>query len=277
MISCKKYYDIRMTEIKETVSKMERVPTLLIIQVGDNEASNRYVRNKVKDCESVGIKAGVKKFNESITEDELIKYMINNLGYNKNHTTHYNGVIVQLPLPKHIDERLIKNLIPSYMDVDGFVNPGVTPCTPRGIMDWLKFNGVDLDGKNVTIIGRSDLVGKPLAELMLKENATVTVCHSHTVNLSENLQNADIIVSAVGKRNLLDDYVIFLGRTDEHIFPIVIDVGINFDENGKICGDCDKSLYQNYYLGYITPVPKGVGLLTRVALLDNLLDLANLS
>lgn len=261
MISCKEYHAIRMADIKEKISRMEYKPSLLIVQVGDNEASNRYVRNKVKDCKSVGAVAKVAKLYEGCGIQELQAYI-------EGHSLFYDGVILQLPLPAHIEEQAAKKLIPPELDVDGF-NSDMTPCTPRGIMDWLHFNFVSLDGKNVTIIGRSELVGKPLAELMLKENATVTVCHSHTIDISEHIENADIIVSAVGKVDFITGEEMFNCLYD----PIVIDVGINFDENDNLCGDCEEHLDSYGHASYITPVPGGVGLLTRVAMLDNLLKL----
>lgn len=261
MISCKEYHAIRMADIKEKISRMEYKPRLLIVQAGDNEASNRYARNKIRDCEAVGAVAEVAKLGSDATLrdiESVTKYAADC----------YNGVILQLPLPSHINEQSAKKLIPPELDVDGF-NSDMTTCTPRGIMDWLHYNGISLDGKNVTIIGRSELVGKPLAELMLKENATVTVCHSHTKSLWEHCKFADIIVSAVGKRDLIEKEDISLCSES----TILIDVGINFDENGKLCGDCSKDVNEYKFIKHVTPVPGGVGLLTRVAMLDNLLEL----
>lgn len=261
MISCKEYHAIRMAEIKEKISRMEYKPRLLIVQVGDNEASNRYVRNKIRDCEAVGAVAEVAKLGSDTTLrdiESVTKYAADC----------YNGVILQLPLPAHIDEQAAKKLIPPELDVDGF-NSDTTPCTPRGIMDWLHYNGISLDGKNVTIIGRSELVGKPLAKLMLEENATVTVCHSHTRDIAEHTRSADIIVSAAGVRNLVNRLSINWNMR----YPIIIDVGINFDENGKLCGDCSKDVNEYKFIKHVTSVPGGVGLLTRVAMLDNLLEL----
>lgn len=260
MISCKDYHTNCMEAIKEKISHMENKPRLLIVQVGNNEASNRYVRNKVKDCEAVGVEADVVKFSDRTGIQELKSYNWD--------TPFYDGIILQLPLPEQIDEQAAKKLIPPELDVDGF-NSDMTPCTPRGIMDWLHYNGVNLDGKNVTIIGRSELVGKPLAELMLKENATVTLCHSHTKDIGEHLDNADIIVSAAGKRNVITHEQVEFCKNE----PIVIDVGINFDDDGKLCGDCNEDVWDYGMVSYVTPVPGGVGLLTRVAMLDNLLEL----
>ena len=260
MISCKEYHDRNVAHIKEQIEGMSEKPSLCIIQVGDNEASNRYVRNKVKDCEEVGIVAKVDKAPEWYTERDIY-----DLIHNRNT---YTGIIVQMPLPDSIDTEAVKQMIPYQQDVDGF-GGRTTPCTPRGILDWLSLNDIDLDGKNVTIFGRSDIVGKPLAELMNKHNATVTLCHSHTKNIKEHIKYADIIVSAVGKKGFLTkDIMRYCEKR-----PRVIDVGINFDESGKLCGDCSKDLQGYRNMAYVTPVPKGVGLLTRTAMLDNLLDL----
>ena len=258
MISCKEYYNIRLEEIKNTIANADcEPPTLTIVQVGNNEASNRYVRNKIKDCEKVGVKAKLVKYDDNVN---LLSELL--LMYNST-----DGLILQLPLPDSMNECIMKACIPPQMDVDGF-NSSVTPCTPRGIMDWLHYNDISLDGKNVTIVGRSELVGKPLAELMLKENATVTLCHSHTLNLSEHFGNADIIVSAVGKRGIIKDEDLSYRECP----PVIIDVGINFNSNCKLCGDCEPNLKS---ISYQTPVPGGVGLLTRIAMLDNLIDLWN--
>lgn len=229
-----------------------KAATIYIIQVGDNEASNRYVRNKIKDCEEIGIEAYNIKFPETATTDEISKTMVK---------TYMNdpeaAMMVQLPLPKHIDVNHIIAAIPRTGDVDG-LKPltTFTPCTPLGIMKYLEYCDYDLEGKNVTIIGRSDIVGKPLAKLMTDANATVTLCHSKTKSLWTFVETADLIVSAVGKRGILNCYA---------IHKPVIDVGINFDENGKLCGDCINTENRD-----VTPVPGGVGLLTRCALLENI-------
>lgn len=261
MISCKEYYDIRMKEIEKAVKAMNRPPRLLIIQVGDNEASNRYVRNKIKDCEKVGVLAACYKISQNSNIEDLNSVV----NLNRNFC---DGIILQLPVPKHINEEVAKKCIPGYLDVDGF-NSEMEPCTPKGIMDWLKYNKVNLNGKNVTIVGRSDLVGKPLSAMMLNENATVTICHSHTQSLSENFEHANIIVSAAGKRNLITYESIVCCEKR----PLIIDVGINFDEEGKMCGDCEKDLNFSEWIEAVTPVPGGVGLLTRIAMLDNLIKL----
>ena len=235
---------------KYRVSQLSEPPRLAIVQVGDNEASNRYVRNKVKDCEEVGIIADVYSYPNNMTEFELDDELSHLQEF-------YDGVIVQLPLPPHIRSSIATAAILPQKDVDGFRHDSkFSPATPKGIMDYLRFCGFEFEGKDVVIIGRSEIVGKPLAKMMMDANATVTLCHSKS-NLERHLNNCDLIVCAVGKANFLD--------CSEINVP-VIDVGINFDDNGKMIGDC-----YNVEGKIITPVPGGVGLLTRCALLENVI------
>lgn len=229
--------------------------SLVIVQVGDVEASNRYVRNKLKDCEAVGIEGILKKFPETVTQRELEKSIqeIVNEGP--------NGIIVQLPLPKHIDKDAITHLIPVDMDVDGFHKDSwYKPCTPLGIMKYLEHCNVELKGKHAVVIGRSEIVGKPMAQLLLDANATVTICHSKTENLYKYLADADVIVSAAGCPGIVNAQV--LPRD-----TVIVDVGINF-VNGKLIGD----VWDPVGAGNVTPVPGGVGLLTRCALLENVVE-----
>ena len=237
-------------QYKERVAILGDAPKLAIVQVGENEASNRYVKNKVKDCEEVGIVANVYAFPEDITEWELDDELAHMHEF-------YDGVIVQLPLPQHIRPSIATAAIPADKDVDGFrLDSWFSPATPKGIMDYLKYCEFDLTGKDVVIIGRSDIVGKPLARLMTDADATVTLCHSKS-KLSKHVYECDLLVSAVGKAGFVNCYPLHM--------PI-IDVGINFDENGKLCGDCINTEGRD-----VTPVPGGVGLLTRCALLDNVI------
>ena len=232
-------------------------PTLAVFQIGNNEASTRYIRNKKKDCEEVGINFEWYYYPEEITTNDLVQEI-------KDMNDYVDGLIVQMPLPDHIDVTAIKQAINPKKDVDGFhPNSRFRPCTPTGIIDYL-IDGCDysFEGKNVTIFGRSDIVGKPLADMLLELDATVTLCHSKTRNAWDHIDTADLIISAVGKAGFLNCYAI-------HV-PI-IDVGINFDENGKIVGDCINTENRD-----VTPVPGGVGLLTRVALLENTLLAAQL-
>ena len=241
-------------ELKESykirVAALDKPPSLAIVQVGDNEASNRYIRNKVKDCEEVGIEAHVYAYPENTTEWELDDELNGLLDF-------YDGIIVQLPLPPHIRSSIAAAAIPAHKDVDGFrIDSEFEPATPKGIMDYLKYCEFDLTGKDVVIIGRSDIVGKPLARMMTDADATVTLCHSKS-KLSSHIYHCDLIVSAVGKAGFLNCYPIHVP---------VIDVGINFNEQGKLVGDCVNTEGRD-----VTPVPGGVGLLTRAALLDNVI------
>lgn len=246
----KEYVTNRKAEIKAEVENMSLKPSLLIIRNSDDKASERYVRNKIKDCDEVGIHAD--EFFINTTNDSYAQYMASML------TRHYQGVIVQLPAAiKHPDA-----LFTMEQDVDGFINPNVVPCTPKGIMDYLEYCGyTDFSGMNVLIINRSDIVGRPLAKQFLDKNATTIVAHSKTRDLKQLMAAAHIIVTAVGKPNFITKDMI---RDDQ----IVIDVGIAFDENGKLCGDCEKGMGEN-----VTPVPGGVGLLTRLALLENVMNI----
>lgn len=253
---CKKFTSEWKKNIKERVAAMEKAPSLAIVQVGSVEASNRYIRNKIKDCEEVGINAHHYGFDESISTMKLVSE-ITDL------QKHYDGLIVQLPLPKHIDVNIITEHIQLKHDVDGFrYNSPFTPCTPGGIMKYLDYCGWDPAGKNVTIVGRSDIVGKPLAKLMTDADATVTLCHSKTNHLYQHIFHADLLVTAVGKPKFINCYPIYIP---------VIDVGINFDENGKICGDCTNTDNRD-----VTPVPGGVGLMTRCMLLENVCKAAEM-
>lgn len=250
----KEYCAERKALIKEAVERDFPTgrPILAVVQVGNNEASNRYIKHKKKDCEEVGIKFEWYWFPEDITTEELIA----EIGALQ---PHVSGLIVQMPLPQHIDETAIKMAIAPDKDVDGF-HPmsAFSACTPKGIVDYLKDGcGYDFCGKNVVIIGRSNIVGKPLAKMLTDEDATVTLCHSKTACLHRHIGIADLIVSAVGKAKFLNCYPIYVP---------VVDVGINFDENGKLVGDCFNTEDRD-----VTPVPGGVGLLTRVALLENTL------
>ena len=251
--------------IADEVRKINDEVTLALIMVGDNPASHVYVRNKVKACEEVGIIVRDYFLDENISQKEILD-IINKC----NADDSVNGILVQLPLPSHIDEKTVINTIHPNKDVDGltlfnqgklFMNEDcLVPATPKGIITLLKRYYVDITGKNVVIVGRSNLVGKPLAMLFLQENATVTIAHSKTANLKEVTKKADILVSAVGKAKLITADMV---KRD----AVVVDVGTNrFD--GKLCGDVD---YENVVdvASYISPVPGGVGPMTIASLLEN--------
>ena len=258
-------------ELKEKVAKYKEQGieiTLVVVKVGNDPASAVYVRNKEKACEYVGINSKTLALPEEITEEELLN-VVKELNEDKN----VNGILVQLPLPKHIDESKVLLTIDSTKDVDGFhpVNVGkmvigedtFLPCTPAGIIEMIKRTDIDIEGKECVVIGRSNIVGKPMAMLMLKENATVTIAHSRTKDLKEVTKRADIIVAAIGKAKFVTaDYV--------KEGAVVIDVGMDRDENGKLCGDVDFESVSKV-ASAITPVPGGVGPMTVTMLLVNCL------
>jgi methylenetetrahydrofolate dehydrogenase (NADP+) / methenyltetrahydrofolate cyclohydrolase len=274
IISGKEIAAKKREEIKLKVKKLKEKgiqPGLAVILVGDDQASERYVRNKQKACEEVGIYSLLQRYDSHITEAFLIE-KIKEL----NHNPDIHGILVQLPLPKHIDPQIVIETISADKDVDGFhpINVGklvigedsFIPCTPFGIMVMLEDINYDLTGKRAVVVGRSNIVGKPMGQLLLQKNATVTYCHSKTANLPSVTREADVLVSAVGLANFI---------TAEHVKEgaVVIDVGMNRDENGKLCGDVlfeevkDKA-------SYITPVPGGVGPMTITMLLENTLKAA---
>jgi methylenetetrahydrofolate dehydrogenase (NADP+)/methenyltetrahydrofolate cyclohydrolase len=246
-------------------------PGLAVVLVGDNPASQVYVRNKVKACEDSGLHSVLEKYEASMTESELLSRVD---ALNNDPTIH--GILVQLPLPSHINaQRVIEAINPSK-DVDGFHiasagalmtgMPGFWPCTPYGCMKMLESIGYDLRGKHAVVIGRSNIVGKPMALMLLQQNATVTVCHSATPDLKVMTLQADVIVAAVGKRNVLTADMVKPGA-------VVLDVGMNRDDEGKLCGDVDFEGVKQV-ASHITPVPGGVGPMTITMLLVNTLEAA---
>ena len=245
-------------------------PHLAVVLVGENPASQVYVRNKENGCIKAGIRSTVIRLDEGCTQEELEKTVSS---LNEDASVH--GILVQLPLPRHLDEARVLRLIDPDKDVDGFHamnsgrlmngQPGFVPCTPLGVMKLLESYGIDPAGKHAVVIGRSNIVGKPMAMLLLQANATVTVCHSRTQNLKEITKQADILVAAVGRANFVTADMVKPGA-------VVIDVGIN-RVDGKIVGDVDYDAVSEV-AGYITPVPGGVGQMTIAMLLSNTLDAA---
>lgn len=260
-------------KVEEFYKRNKCHPLLVAIVVGNNPASETYVRNKIRACEEVGMLSHRIYFPEDITEQELLDeiHRINNYPF-------IDGILVQLPLPKHISELKIASAISPLKDVDAFHpenvgkiflgNYNFLPCTPAGIIRLLEYYKVEISGKRCVVIGRSNIVGKPMAHLLLERNGTVTVCHSKTPNLSDITKQADILVVAVGKPNFV---------TAPMVKPnaVVIDVGINRDENGKLVGDVDFDSVSEV-ASYITPVPGGVGLMTVAMLLENTLKAAEM-
>lgn len=258
-------------EIKQEVvqykESIDRVPGLAVILVGENPASKVYVGSKVRSCNEIGFYSEKHVLDKDVTEEDVLE-LIDEL--NKN--SKINGILVQLPLPNHIDEQKVTDRIAPEKDVDGFKplnvgkimlgdDDGFKSCTPYGVIELLKRSNIEISGKDAVIVGRSNIVGKPLVGLLLSENATVTVCHSRTKNLAEKTKQADILIAAVGVAGFIKENMVKEGA-------VVIDVGINRDENGKLCGDVayDEVAPKT---SRITPVPGGVGPMTIAMLMKN--------
>ncbi|SEV91369.1 bifunctional methylenetetrahydrofolate dehydrogenase/methenyltetrahydrofolate cyclohydrolase FolD [[Clostridium] fimetarium] len=243
--------------------------TLAVIQVGCDPASSVYVNNKKKACEYIGIKSLAYELGDETTQEELLKIICD-----LNNRDDVNGILVQLPVPKHIDEDLVIKSINPKKDVDGFHpesvgalcigQPGFVSCTPAGIIQLLKRSNVDIEGKECVVIGRSNIVGKPMALLLLRENGTVTIAHSRTKNLKEVAKRADILVAAIGKPKFINKEYVKDGA-------VIIDVGIHRMENGKLCGDVDFDDVIDT-VSAITPVPGGVGPMTIAMLMNNCVE-----
>lgn len=253
-------------KISEYKNKYGEDIGLAVVLVGNNQASQVYVRNKIKACEEVGVKSYAYYLPEETSQNEL-EDLLHSLAEDKN----IHGILVQLPLPKHLNAESALKIIPFEKDVDGFSAENVgklsqnaqclVACTPNGVMKMLESENISVRGKKAVVIGRSDIVGKPMAMLLLNADATVTVCHSKTQNLKEECMQADILVAAVGKAKFVTADMVKPGA-------VLIDVGMNRDENGKLCGDVDFEAVKEK-CSYITPVPKGVGPMTITMLMYN--------
>ena len=273
-IDCKAIREKILNEVKEEVATLPTQPHLAVVIVGDDSASHTYVKNKEKTCEQVGIKSSVVMLREDIPQIAL-DTVINQLNNDEN----VHGILLQLPLPKHLDEQRAIDLIGQYKDVDGLtvanaglvalgrLDEAIIPCTPSGVIRMFDEIGYDLEGKTVTIIGRSNLFGKPMSQLCLSRNATVKMCHSRTNGLHNELDFQDVVISAIGKPKFLDN-------THLSYNDVLVDVGINRDENGKLCGDIDIEdvlSIEEEAPKYYTPVPGGIGTITTAMLMKNVI------
>lgn len=259
-----------LIKLEEKLNNFAKKPSLTVILVGDNPASQIYVNNKRKTAEKIGIQSNIIKYPSTVSEKELLDKI-----HELNKDDSVNAILVQLPLPEHISKEKVINLINPQKDVDGFTpynfgklfsgeKPFVYPCTPKGILILLDEYNIELEGKHVVIVGRSNIVGKPLSQMVLNRNATVTICHSHTKNLAEITKTADVLISAVGK-NIIEEKMLKTGC-------IVVDVGIFKDSTGRTRGDVD---FENVskIASYISPVPGGVGPMTIASLMLNTVEL----
>ena len=273
-IDCKAIREKILNEVKEEVATLPTQPHLAVVIVGDDKASHTYVKNKEKTCEQVGIKSSVVMLREDIPQIAL-DTVINQLNNDEN----VHGILLQLPLPKHLNEQRAIDLISQYKDVDGLtianaglvalgrLDEAIIPCTPSGVIRMFDEIGYDLEGKTVSVIGRSNLFGKPMSQLCLSRNATVKMCHSRTNELHNELDFQDVVISAIGKPKFLDN-------THLSYNDVLVDVGINRDENGKLCGDInieDVLSIEEEAPKYYTPVPGGIGLLTTAMLMKNVI------
>ena len=253
-------------ELKVKIEQLTHKPGLAVVIVGEDPASQIYVRNKIKACEELGIRSYAYHLPEDAAQKE-VEALLDELSAN----TEVDGILLQLPLPKHLNQEEVMAHIAVKKDVDGFSpenlgllalhKENMVACTPLGVMKLLEHEGISISGKRAVVLGRSDTVGKPMAMLLLNESATVTICHSKTNNLKEICQNADILISAIGKPKFVTADMVKEGA-------VVVDVGINRDENGKLCGDVDFENVKEK-TSYITPVPGGVGPMTITMLMYN--------
>ena len=274
IISCKDFVSKCKEEMKDYIGSLNKKPTLAVVQIDDNPASYSYIKGKKKDCAEVGINVCHYHYYSWSMSQEVLCTLIDSL----NHDDNINGIIIQLPIPEKYNVKELQSYISPVKDVDGFRRDSFhNPCTPQGVMDWLEFNNYNLEGKNAVVIGRSEIVGKRLANMLIENGATVTCCNSKTSRrtLINHLRSADIVFSAVGIAKFLDVYN-FANLVVGNNLEIVVDIGINRDEEGKLCGDIDRTDFDKYLPNtYLTPVPGSVGLLTRCKLLDNVIAAYN--
>ena len=258
----KEFVKLKKQALTDTINNLVEKPHLLIIQVNNDEASNAYVKGKKKDLDLIGARCTHLTLPLDITEQELLNVIKMN-----NYNDDVDGILVQMPLPKHINETKVKETISPVKDVDGF-HPlsKCIPCTPKGIIDYLKAENVEFNGKNAVVIGRSNIVGKPMALLLLEKNGTVTICHSRTNDLLAEVKAADILIVAVGRPEFI---------TGDMLKPgcVVVDVGINRTQDGRLVGDVEFGSASSV-AAYISPVPGGVGPMTITTLLQNTLTAA---
>ena len=266
MMSCKKFSNIKKKDIRLEIELNHYKPTLVVIQVDEHPASNTYIKGKEEDCKDVGIEMIHIKIDSTQVSQKELCHIVSMYGQDDN----VDGIIVQLPIPKKYNIKEILKYIPPEKDVDGFRKDSLfNACTPKGIIDWLTYNNYYFKGKNVVVLGRSEIVGKPLVNMLIDKGATVICCNSKTGFYSrlKYFEFADMVISAIGNPKFFNCCDVGINA------KILIDVGMNKDEHGQLCGDIDPDGFDKFKPNtYVTPVPGGVGLLTRTALIDNVLQ-----
>lgn len=263
IVPCKDYVEIKKKELKDEIQNLKRRPVLAVIQIDDDQASNSYIKGKQKDCDEIGIEMRHVNIYSNATEQKEVECVIKEIT-----NSDVDGIIIQLPIPDKYDLERLQNLIPPEKDADGFRRDSCfKPCTPKGIIDWMEYNDFEFKGKDCCVLGRSKIVGLPLTNMLIERGATVTCCNSTTMSTGFYTRNADYVFSAIGIPNYFDfsDFLNFC--------ELVVDIGINRDKDNKLCGDVNNVDFERYLNNtYVTPVPGGVGLLTRLVLMENTLN-----
>lgn len=263
IVSCKDYVEIKKKELEEEIQHFNRKPVLAVIQIDNDQASNSYIKGKKKDCDEVGIEMRHVNIYSNAAEQKEVEGIIKVIA-----NSDADGIIIQLPISDKYNLERLQHLIPPEKDVDGFRRDSCfKPCTPKGIVDWMEYNDFEFEGKDCCVLGRSKIVGLPLTNMLIEKGATVTCCNSTTPSTWYYTRNADYAFSAVGVPNYFDfsDFQDFC--------ELVVDIGINRDENEKLCGDVNNAGFESSLNDtYVTSVPGGVGLLTRLALMQNTLN-----
>ncbi len=263
IVSCKDYGEIKKKELKEEIRHFNRKPVLAVIQIDNDQASNSYIKGKQKDCDEIGIEMRHVNIYSNVAGQKEVECIIKDIA-----KSDADGIIIQLPIPDKYDLERLQHLIPPEKDVDGFRRDSYfKPCTPKGIVDWMEYNNFEFKGKDCCVLGRSKIVGLPLTNMLIEKGATVTCCNSTTPSTEYYTRNADYVFSAIGIPHYFD-YSDFFEYCE-----LIVDIGINRIKDNKLCGDINCCSFEEYLSGtYVTPVPGGVGLLTRLALMQNTLN-----
>lgn len=263
IVSCKDYVEIKKKELKEEIRHFNIKPVLAVIQIDNDQASNSYIKGKQKDCDEIGIEMRHVNIYSNVAGQKEVECIIKDIA-----KSDADGIIIQLPIPDKYDLERLQHLIPPEKDVDGFRRDSCfKPCTTKGIVDWMEYNNFEFKGKDCCVLGRSKIVGLPLTNMLIEKGATVTCCNSTTPSTEYYTRNADYVFSAIGIPHYFD-YSDFFEYCE-----LIVDIGINRIKDNKLCGDINCCSFEEYLSGtYVTPVPGGVGLLTRLTLMQNTLN-----